>query len=1523
MKKQIFSSKIVYFSIFLIFICFSFWGIKNVGATVPDVGDQINVDKHMDMQGHKIINLGTPEEATDAATKSYIDSIATGTGSIGLWMDGTTYIYPSNVPANSFVILDTGYVGIGSSAPSQPLQVVANSIQRGIGIMTYSPTSAGSTSLDFYTQANRALGSQIVGLSTNTGELGIYTNTGATLGLYQNASGYIGIGTTIPLYKLDVRGEGSFGTASSTNQIHYVATPTASSDAATKGYADSIVTGGAGLAGSYWTKTASGDHIYNNNSGNVGIGTTVPSTPLHIKSTSSPQLKIEYDAGRYVTIDHAGDITNNDNTGANPMTFTTGGSGAGDHDIVFVPEGAEAMRIKAGGNVGIGTTIPEGKLSVVGDVGIGAMANTDQASHMLDIASTKGSTGFSAIRALYPSGGGLAGTEFGALANRDSEWKAVYAKAGTGGAIALYTDGEVNMMSGNVGIGTTVPNAKLHVYNTSPNAEIDVQTVAGSGNHWAIYNDNTSSLNALRFWQGSDRVTFTSAGNVGIGTTSPQYPLDLQLSSSFNYSTVLNLKNTDTNGYGEGIAFSGNPSGSSRQFAIIGGTVDGSGGEMQLGVHNGTYITYPVTIRSTGYVGIGTTIPSTNLDINGQIKIRGGVPGANKILISDAVGLATWSPATSINDGDWTISGNDQYSAVSGNVGIGITNPTANLSIMNTSGAFINISGLPSAGTYEGIRFGGQSEYEALKGGIFFKKSTDPLYAANQRGDLIFAVNSIGDNSNVALTDAKMTIAAAHINGAERARVGIGTITPTHALEVIDTTDNGGSPTFQPAGYFVQTAGTGGTGLYGEGFVRGVWGSSRADGGAGFGVYGQVGNHSMCNLDTGLTGGGAVVGIVDCSSGGSPAVRAIVATDGGGYGIFSQGTNSLNYFEGNVGIGTTNPAIKLAIGDTNTGLDWASNDNLEIITNNTERIRIDSEGKVGIGTTSPISGSILDVNGGSVARVYIDNRSGNNDATILFLAGGGTSWGNTLFTLNPSAGTAQGFGIFGTGTGSSFPNFVANADNTYLGYSKYPVSGNQTSSGSDSSTGNLMVKGKVGIGMTNPTTALDTTGTITASGMGRFKGWTVAGEAGAAAEIGLSAGTGYIYNYNRTTSAHGDFQFGDSAGGVLVKTGGNVIVNEGSSNDVDFRVEGATDANALLVDGSVDKVIIGTSGVSYGKLNVNGAISSVTTSDTKDLSTWAAINSNYVFSTGNWGLREGTDHAFNIDQWNGGTEIPAMTIGTTGNVTLNEDSADTDFRVESNDNANMLFVDGGANKVTIGYNGGLGAIFNVYTGTNNTTQFTGHHALIRGGDGSTNTVNELDFGIINTYAPVTLGTKVIDGAGNTKADFYIGTRNVTTDAIPTERLRVTSAGYVGIGITNPTHTLQLGNDDAAKTTTTTWTTTSDGRLKNVVGTYDRGLAEILRINPIRYTYKKNNALGIVVPGEHIGIIAQDVQKVIPEAITVDSMGYLHYNGDPVIWASVNAIKEQQKEITALAGQVDDLKKIVCQLKPDADVCSSR
>jgi hypothetical protein len=81
--------------------------------------------------------------------------------------------------------------------------------------------------------------------------------------------------------------------------------------------------------------------------------------------------------------------------------------------------------------------------------------------------------------------------------------------------------------------------------------------------------------------------------------------------------------------------------------------------------------------------------------------------------------------------------------------------------------------------------------------------------------------------------------------------------------------------------------------------------------------------------------------------------------------------------------------------------------------------------------------------------------------------------------------------------------------------------------------------------------------------------------------------------------------------------------------------------------------------------------------------------------------------------------------------------------------------------------------------------------------------------------------------------------------------------------------------------------------------FNVGLEEILKLKPIRYRYNKDNPLGIPDEGEHIGLNAQEVQKVIPEAVTKNSKGYLMLNNDPILWAMLNAIKEQQSQIREL------------------------
>ena len=90
---------------------------------------------------------------------------------------------------------------------------------------------------------------------------------------------------------------------------------------------------------------------------------------------------------------------------------------------------------------------------------------------------------------------------------------------------------------------------------------------------------------------------------------------------------------------------------------------------------------------------------------------------------------------------------------------------------------------------------------------------------------------------------------------------------------------------------------------------------------------------------------------------------------------------------------------------------------------------------------------------------------------------------------------------------------------------------------------------------------------------------------------------------------------------------------------------------------------------------------------------------------------------------------------------------------------------------------------------------------------------------------------------------------------------------------------------------TSWEFFSDARLKKDIKKYQSGLSEILALETVSFRYKNNDSLGLHEEEENIGFIAQDVQKVIPEAISKTESGYLSLNADPIHWASVNAIQE--------------------------------
>jgi hypothetical protein len=142
------------------------------------------------------------------------------------------------------------------------------------------------------------------------------------------------------------------------------------------------------------------------------------------------------------------------------------------------------------------------------------------------------------------------------------------------------------------------------------------------------------------------------------------------------------------------------------------------------------------------------------------------------------------------------------------------------------------------------------------------------------------------------------------------------------------------------------------------------------------------------------------------------------------------------------------------------------------------------------------------------------------------------------------------------------------------------------------------------------------------------------------------------------------------------------------SIDADFRVESATTANALFVQGSDGFVGIGTTPAT--KLDVLGSINSgVRVSDGTATgiiyASSEATNSIVVGTTTNHPLVLYTNNAprMTIDPSGGLITNPAAG----GHAVFNEGGIDADFRVESDGNTHALFVEGGTNRVGIGTSG--------------------------------------------------------------------------------------------------------------------------------------------------------------------------------------------------------------------------------------------
>jgi hypothetical protein len=276
------------------------------------------------------------------------------------------------------------------------------------------------------------------------------------------------------------------------------------------------------------------------------------------------------------------------------------------------------MIITGGGNVGIGTTSPSYRLDV----------NVASNSDALRIQQA------GAPRFILNGDGVMtwgAGAASGCLT-----WDTNIAIVGglTNNALALYAGASEKVRittGGNVGIGVTNPANILQIRNGGG-------TTGYTGNDLVFYNANGQSAfyhdsggyvywysnQAITFYPGASRsVTFSTGGNVGIGSTAPAFTLDVNGNAAI--ATKLSV-GTTYNGFTANIAGTTYIIGASAWVNDGYGYANASsGGTGFFPYSDGTLVFNSVSsekmrISAAGLVGIGTNNPLFPLDVIGTIR---------------------------------------------------------------------------------------------------------------------------------------------------------------------------------------------------------------------------------------------------------------------------------------------------------------------------------------------------------------------------------------------------------------------------------------------------------------------------------------------------------------------------------------------------------------------------------------------------------------------------------------------------------------------------------------------------------------------------------------------------------------------------------------------------------------------------------------------------------------------------------------------------------------------------------------
>jgi hypothetical protein len=476
----------------------------------------------LDVGGSNGTNIALRSTGTTSAVfRAYVNSAEAGT--IGFLNGGGTYF---EVAGTEGMRLTSTGLGIGTSSPVNKL-VVSNAGAAGFefdptnGIMqtfnrsgsAYTDTNILALSINFKTGASPAT----VATIDSSGNLTVLT-------------GNLGIGTSSPSSKLDVLGTGDMagtfrttGTTNAASVIIRAGDGTTSAQFAYVRFVNDNTTGQDWRIGTYGTNnlsfvntTSSTIPLVLDSSGNLGIGTTTPTTILQASlSSSSTGLVVAGSVPTIVLYDSSG------TTGAGflgQLNTTTYLYNQEAGPMLFGTSNVEKMRLDASGNLGLGVT-PSAWVA-------GSSALEQSAGAIYSISSGT----WDLAQNAYNSATGLRyrNTTLASLYRQTSGQHVWYnAPSGTAGNAITFTQAMTLDASGNLGIGTTTIGSRLTIgdpgtglgFSNAASGNFNIGLLAGTGSADAYVYQRANS-NLLFGTNNTERARIDSSGNLLVGTTS-------------------------------------------------------------------------------------------------------------------------------------------------------------------------------------------------------------------------------------------------------------------------------------------------------------------------------------------------------------------------------------------------------------------------------------------------------------------------------------------------------------------------------------------------------------------------------------------------------------------------------------------------------------------------------------------------------------------------------------------------------------------------------------------------------------------------------------------------------------------------------------------------------------------------------------------------------------------------------------------------------------------------------------------